>query len=196
MTEQNFQVPPIPKAPTPISPISSGTPQPKPSFPEPTTMETPQAKEMESTPITTSDTVTKTESSGMITDLGLPSQLLQTKIVIIILVGILFFGMILGSIIFGGSSPAPTQSAELQGIVRNPEIKQNLARCGMADRTAACVLYIVNASRNDRLAEEFFDEAVKLTGRQKYLLGIENLQYAKQRIPPGYFVQIKIPALK
>jgi hypothetical protein len=105
-------------------------------------------------------------------------------------------GIILGSIIVGGSSPAPTQSAGSQGIVRNPEIKQNLARCGMADRTAACVLYIVNASRNDRLAEEFFDEAVKLTGRQKYLLTIENSQYAKTRIPPGHFAQIKIPALK
>lgn len=195
MTEQKFQAPPLPKAPTPVQPIAGVSPQPATPFPQPAaTVELPVSNTTTDTPNSSTES-TASVTTGLITDLNLPLQLLQTKVVAGILGGVLLFGIILGAMMFGGSA-SPAQNSGLQGIVRNPEIKQNIPRCGMADRTASCILYIVNASRNDRLAEDFFDEAVKLTGRQKYLLTIENSQYAKTRIAPGYFAQIKVPALK
>ena len=100
-------------------------------------------------------------------------------------------------IFFGGGSSAPQQGPSgLQGVVRNPDIYENLQRCGIVPQTEPCIVYIVNHSRADRYAEYFFDQAVKLTGRQPYLVSIENPQYAKMRIPPGYIAQIKIPRLK
>ena len=181
MTEQNFRTPPIPPQAPGIPPIktSSGT----------TTQASPQTVVNSVIPNTSFE-------RNFATDLGLPSSILQTKVMSGIFGGILILGMILGGIFFGGSSSAPVQNSGLQGIIKNPDITTRMRRCGTTDNTSACILYIVNHTRYDRLAESFFDDAVKLTGRQKYLISIENPQYAKMKIPPGYFVEVKIPALK
>lgn len=182
MTEQKFQTPPLPPHAPNIPPVRA-TAEPRPK-------QTTDTLSSDSTRLSVTN-----KESNFATDLGLPTSILQTKVMSGIFCGILILGMILGSIFFGGSS-SPVQNSGLQGVIKNPDITTRMRRCGMTDNTSACILYIVNHTRYDRLAESFFDEAVKLTGRQKYLVSIENPQYAKTKIPPGYFVEIKIPALK
>ena len=129
--------------------------------------------------------------------LKLPVSIFKTKVMALILGGTVLLGMLLGAVFFGGSGNQPVQGPEgLLGVVRNPDLRQDLPRCGMVSEGSPCTVYIVNHSRNDRYAEYFFGEATRLTGRQEYLVMIENQHYAKSRIPPGYIAQIKIPSLK
>ena len=128
--------------------------------------------------------------------LKLPVSIFKTKIMAAILGGSVLLGVLLGALFFGGGTPPPSPQQGLLGIVRNPDMRQDLPRCGTVSEGYPCVVYIVNHSRNDRYAEYFFDEATRLTGRQKYLVTIENQQYAKSRIPPGWIAQVKIPSLK
>lgn len=125
-------------------------------------------------------------------------NLLKTKTVYGILGGILVVGMILGGMFFGGSSSgnAPQNAAAALGVISNPDIKEHLRRCGQVDKGEACILYIMNHNRYDKIAEDFFDEAVKLMEVQRYSISMVNPKYAKTRIPPGYFVQLKIPNVR
>ena len=68
--------------------------------------------------------------------------------------------------------------------------------CGLASETAPCILYIMNHSRYDKIAQDFFADAAKLSQRNTYTVEIENAAYAKTKIPPSFFVQMKIPALR
>lgn len=125
-------------------------------------------------------------------------NLLKPKTVYLILGGILLIGVILGSLFFGGGSSknTPTNAAAALGVISNPDIKEHLRRCGQVDKGEACILYIMNHSRYDKIAEDFFDEAVKLMEVQRYSVSMVNPKYAKTRIPPGYFVQLKIPNVR
>lgn len=129
-------------------------------------------------------------------DLNLPPWVLTTKNMFIFVVIVLFVGMLFGSVLFGGSSSAPQQTSGLQGVVANRDITTRLPRCGRTDVGQACVLYIMNHTRYDKLAEEFFNEAVRLTEVQKYSISMVNPKYAKTRIPPGHFAEIKIPNIR
>lgn len=124
----------------------------------------------------------------------LPTRIYQTKIMAGILGGSAVVGLILGAMLFGGSAPAPCPPA-LAGIVRNPDIRQSLPRCGTVNESDRCAFYIVNHSRNDKLAENFVPEVMKQTGREGYLIQVDNKNYMKTRIPPGYIVQIQVPPL-
>lgn len=125
-------------------------------------------------------------------------SLLKTKTVYAILAGILVLGMILGNMMFGGSSSGGSQknAAAALGVITNPDIKEHLRRCGQVDKGEACILYIMNHTRYDKIAEDFFDTAVKLMEVQRYSVSMVNPKYAKTRIPPGYFVQLKIPNVR
>lgn len=128
--------------------------------------------------------------------LGLPPKVLETKFMLIILGGVLLFGVILGNALFGGKSAASPQQQGLGGVVVNKDISAPLERCGRTDKTAPCVMYIMNASRYDQKAENFFDDIVRLLERSKYAIAIENPQYAQSKIPPGHFAQIKVPVIR
>ena len=111
---------------------------------------------------------------------------------------LLIGGILLGALFFGGSGSGPEQPAVqgLTNVVKNPDIKEQLAFCGQVPETAACVLYIMNHTRRDRVADDFFEEAAKLTRRNKYTVEIENTGYAKVRIRPSFFAEIRIPAVR
>lgn len=126
---------------------------------------------------------------------GLSPAILRPKSMGLIFGGLFLAGIAFGALLFGGSSQ-PQQSTGLQGVIANPDIKTKLQRCGRTDNSSACVLYIVNHSPNDQRARDFFDAAVKLTGRQRYAIEIDNPAYANTRIPAGYFAQIKIPSMR
>ena len=157
---------------------------------------------MQSTPVVsreekTVNVVANQPADDFATRFNLPQTIYKTKTVFICLGAAVLFGLLLGIILFGGSSQPPVVQG-LQGVVKNPDIRANekLQRCGRVSETAGCVLYIVNHTRNDKLAEDFIPEAVKLTGRQDFLIRIENPNYVKTRIPAGHFASIKIPSLR
>ena len=111
-----------------------------------------------------------------------------------ILIGAIIFGILLGAMMFGGSSQ-PVRTG-LQNFVKNQDIRQKLPLCGRVVKGQACILYIMNATRYDRLAESFFDEALRLTEVPKRNIEWANPKYAKQRIPPGAFAEIFIPNVR
>lgn len=127
-------------------------------------------------------------------DLNLPAKLLRTKSMAVILGGTFLIGLIFGGSFFSGSTQQVVQG--LSGVVGNPDIEPNTPRCGMVSAGQECILYLMNSSRQDRLAETFFDEAVRLTEVAKYSISMANPQYAKRLIKPGYIAQIKIPNVR
>lgn len=139
---------------------------------------------------------TPTYFPNFASDFGLPATIITTKGFMLVSLIVLIIGMMFGSLLFGGSSTPQPQRQGLQGVVRNQDMTTPLRRCGMIDRGEACVLYIMNSTRYDKVAEDFFDEAVKLTEIQKYSISMVNPKYSKTRIPPGYFAEIKIPKIR
>ena len=115
-----------------------------------------------------------------------------------VLLGAVFaFGLLMGAVMFSSSGetaqPAPQG---LQGVISNPDIRTPLKRCGRVDASMPCVLYVMNHATYDKLAKDFFDTAVSVTGRPNFQIGTDNVSYARLKIPPGYFAEIKIPAYK
>lgn len=128
-------------------------------------------------------------------DLGLPPAVLTTKVMIAIMISVCFFGLILGALFFGGGSAPAVSQQGLQGVVKNPEIPVGRRRCGIAEKTQGCTLYIMNAERRDREARDFYDEASRVTGVPVYTIKFGNVEYATSIIRPGYIAQINIPPI-
>lgn len=84
----------------------------------------------------------------------------------------------------------------LQGVVINPEVPRGRARCGIAERTQGCVLYIMNPQRQDLNARDFYDLASQLTGRQRFVIETGNMRYSNVKIRPGNIAQLNIPPLQ
>jgi len=116
---------------------------------------------------------------------------------VVVAAGVFVIGLLMGTIMFGGSSDAPAPAPKgLQGVVSNPDIKEPLKRCGQVEASSPCVLYVMNSYTYEKLAEDFFETAVAVTRRKDLVIRMDNVRYAAMRIPPGYFAQIKIPAYK
>ena len=105
--------------------------------------------------------------------------------------------LILGIFIAKTFMEAPTTIQNgLQGVVINPEVPRGRARCGVAEKTQGCVLYVVNPQRQDLSGRDFYDLAAQLTGRQRFMIETSNMRYAGVKIKPGEFAQINIPPLQ
>lgn len=83
----------------------------------------------------------------------------------------------------------------LQGVVINPEVPRGRARCGVAEKTQGCVLYIMNPQRQELNARDFYDLASQLTGRQRFVIETGNMRYSNVKIRPGDIGQFNIPPL-
>ncbi len=114
------------------------------------------------------------------------------KVFILVLVISLVIGLFMGRFLFGGKQI--TQNG-LQGVVINTEVPRGRARCGVADRTQGCVIYIMNSQRQNMRAKDFYDLAAQVTGRQKFMIETGNMRYANVEIRPGDIAQINIPPL-
>jgi len=191
MTDQNFQVPPLP----PQAP--SFTPSTELPRTETATNSNATAQTV-ATPATVSQPETmEIPVDNFATALKLPVSIYKTKIMMVLLLGAITVGLLFGAMMFGGGTAAAPQGPQgLLGVVPNPDIRmgENIGRCGMVSENSPCIVYIVNHSRNDKRAGDFFAEAIRLTGRQEYMVQIENKQYVNALIAPGYIAQIKIPA--
>ncbi len=116
-----------------------------------------------------------------------------TKKVLILLGAVLFFvGIVTGMLFFTDEKVVRNG---LQGVVVNPEVPRGRARCGVAERTQGCVLYIMNPQRQELNARDFYDLASQLTGRQRFVIETGNMRYSNTKIRPGNIVQLNIPPL-
>ena len=84
----------------------------------------------------------------------------------------------------------------LQGVVVNPEVPKGRSRCGIAEKTQGCVLYIMNPQRNELNGRDFYDLAAQLTGRQRFVIETGNMRYSTVKIKPGNIAQLNIPPLQ
>lgn len=116
-----------------------------------------------------------------------------TKKVLIMIGTVLFFlGIVTTKLFF---TDAKVVRDGLQGVVVNPEVPKGRARCGVAERTQGCVLYIMNPQRQDLNARDFYDLAAQMTGRQRFVIETGNMRYSNTKIRPGNIVQLNIPPL-
>ena len=93
------------------------------------------------------------------------------------------------------TTPATVQNG-LQGVVISSEVPRGRARCGVAEKTQGCVLYIMNPQRQDLSGRDFYDLAAQLTGRQRFMIETGNMRYASTKIRPGEIAQLNIPPLQ
>ena len=105
----------------------------------------------------------------------------------------LLFGIMFAKIFLGG--PTTIQNG-LQGVVINSEVPRGRARCGVAEKTQGCVLYIMNPQRQDLNGRDFYDLAAQLTGRQRFMIETGNMRYSSTKIKPGEIAQLNIPPLQ
>ncbi len=115
------------------------------------------------------------------------------KKVVWIAVACAILGVLLGKMMF--SSEQVVRDG-LQGVVVNPEVPKGRTRCGVAEKTQGCVLYIMNPQRQELNGRDFYDLAAQLTGRQRFVVETGNMRYSGVKIKPGNIAQLNIPPLQ
>lgn len=117
---------------------------------------------------------------------------LNTKVYAITIAACLLIGILAGKLFFSQSTVVRNG---LQGVVVNSEVPRGRARCGIAERSQGCVLYLMNPQRQEMVAKDFYDLASQVTGRQRFMIETGNMRYANSKIKPGDIVQLNIPPL-
>ena len=118
---------------------------------------------------------------------------IEKKKVLWIALACLFFGVLVGKFFLGSSQVVQNG---LQGVVINPEVPKGRSRCGVAEKTQGCVLYVMNPQRQELNGRDFYDLASQLTGRQRFVVETGNMRYSSIKIRPGDIAQINIPPLQ
>ncbi len=118
---------------------------------------------------------------------------IDTKKLIWVALACVFVGLVLGKFMF--SSEQVVRNG-LQGVVVNPEVPKGRSRCGIAERTQGCVLYVMNPQRQELNGRDFYDLASQLTGRQRFVIETGNMRYSSVKIKPGNIAQLNIPPLQ
>lgn len=105
----------------------------------------------------------------------------------------LFIGLYVGKALFSSET---VENYGLEGVVTNPDVPAGRPRCGLTDKSQACVFYLMNWYKQELEGRDFFRLAAELTGREEYMIETDNLRYANTKIKPGNIAQLNIPALK
>lgn len=84
----------------------------------------------------------------------------------------------------------------LEGVVLNQDVPSGRPRCGLTEKTQACVFYLMNCYKQELTGRDFYKLAAQLTSREEYMIETANLHYATVKINPGHFAQINIPAIE
>jgi len=117
---------------------------------------------------------------------------LNVKVLVLITLVALFMGVVAGRFLFAESKVVRNG---LQGVVANAEVPRGRARCGVAERSQGCVLYLMNPQRQEMRAKDFYDLAAQMTGRQRFMIETGNMRYANSKIKPGDIAQLNIPPM-
>lgn len=134
------------------------------------------------------------EGNGGEIQAAYPYDVIEKKKVLWIALACLFIGVLAGKFVLGSSSQV-VQSG-LQGVVINPEVPKGRSRCGVAEKTQGCVLYVMNPQRQELNGRDFYDLAAQLTGRQRFMIETGNMRYSSIKIKPGAIAQLNIPPLQ
>lgn len=118
---------------------------------------------------------------------------LDIKKLVALAVLCLCMGLFIGKFLF---SSEQVVNNGLQGVVVNPEVPKGRSRCGVAEKSQGCVLYIMNPQRQDLSGRDFYDLASQLTGRQRFVIETGNMRYSTVKIKPGNIAQLNIPPLQ
>lgn len=186
-------------------PLSFGTPtkvnytQPEPQS-EPQPVQSPDSFFSESGDNVIYDNNGEAESIHFITDAELYNEhtesikdIIQSKNVQMLM----FIACLIGALI--GYIAAPRSRAVsgrgLEGVVFNPDVPKGRSRCGLVEPQQPCVLYIVNPKTQEVSGKDFYTTAAKWTGREAYMIELNNMHYGQQHIKPGQIAAINIPAL-
>lgn len=105
----------------------------------------------------------------------------------------LVIGLLIGKVFFASTE---TTNYGLEGVVTNPDVPDGRPRCGLTDKSQACVFYLMNWYKQELNGRDFYKLAAQLTGREEYMIETDNLRYATVKIKPGNFAQLNIPALQ
>jgi len=115
------------------------------------------------------------------------------KKIILTALGCFVLGLLVGAFAFASKTE---EKHGLEDVVLNPDVPQGRARCGLTDKTQACIFYVMNCYKQELTGRDFYKLAATLTGREEYTIESENLRYSNVKIKPGAFAQLNIPALK
>lgn len=105
----------------------------------------------------------------------------------------LLVGVFVGKALF---SSQKIEKHGLEGVVINQDVPSGRPRCGLTDKSQACVFYLMNWYKQELNGRDFYKLTAQLTGREEYMIETDNLRYANVKIKPGHFAQLNVPALK
>ena len=105
----------------------------------------------------------------------------------------LLVGIFIGKALF---SSQKIEKHGLEGVVINQDVPSGRPRCGLTDKSQACVFYLMNWYKQELNGRDFYKLTAQLTGREEYMIETDNLRYANVKIKPGHFAQLNVPALK
>ena len=110
---------------------------------------------------------------------------------------LMFIACLIGVLIGYFAAPRPNHVSGhgLEGVVFNPDVPKGRSRCGLVEYQQPCVLYIVNPKTQEVTGKDFYSTAAKWTGREAYMIEVNNMHYGQQRIKPGQIAAINIPSL-
>lgn len=117
----------------------------------------------------------------------------KKNIVYIAACACLLVGLFTGKLFFAEQK---VENYGLEGVVANPDVPAGRPRCGLTDKSQACVFYMLNWYKQELNGRDFYKLTAQLTGREEYMIETDNLRYANVKIKPGHFAQLNIPALK
>lgn len=133
------------------------------------------------------------ENNTFIDDYAYDENYIKKSHLYIAIVTCLFVGIFIGKVFF---SSQVIEKHGLEGVVTNPDVPKGRARCGLTDKSQACIFYLMNWYKQELNGRDFFKLAAQLTGREEYMIETENLRYTTVKIRPGSIAQLNIPALK
>ncbi len=126
----------------------------------------------------------------------IPEKYLKVKSVLLLLSVCLLIGVVLGYIFFSGGDKHKNEQFTIGYIVVNPEVPPKRGRCGAAESSSGCILYVQNNQRRERDARDFYPLIEQMTGINRFQIETANMRYAHRSIKPGYIAQFYIPPIK